>query len=77
MFDGLFVANQVRTDFGEALESLLPDPDLFLSAMAEYTKYSNREGVLGNPAIMSLTHEDNKHVVPTCQWWHEHGMIVC
>ncbi|KAL3160534.1 hypothetical protein ABBQ32_14131 [Trebouxia sp. C0010 RCD-2024] len=72
-FQGTDFGTEVRTDFRETMKKLLPNSKDFKTAMAEYTKYSNREGVFGDPDIMSLTQEDSEHTVPTYQWWHDHG----
>lgn len=72
----MLVPSQVRTDFRETMKRLLPNSKDFKTVMAEYTKYSNREGVFGDPDIMSLTQEDSKHVVPTYQWWHDQGKTI-
>ena len=42
-------------------------------AISEYTKFSNREGIFGDPDIMSLTKEDSAHMIPAYQFWADHG----
>ena len=55
------------------MKKLLPDPAEYQAAMAQYSRYSNKEGMYGDADIMSLTHEDSDNIIPTYQFWAAYG----
>ena len=66
---------QVRKDFREAMKRMLPKSD-YVAVMSQHTKFTNKEGIFGDPDIMSLTRDDSEHAIPTYQFWMEHGKLM-
>ena len=48
-------------------------PDDHVAAHAELSSYINREGLFGDPDIMSMTEDGHKYQVPTYQFWNQEG----
>lgn len=66
---------QVRKDFREAMKRMLPRSE-YVAALSQHTKFTNKEGIFGDPEIMSLTRDDSEHAIPTYQFWMEHGKLM-
>ena len=69
----LLMPRQVRRDFREALKLLLPVSSEYGAAMAQWCKYSHKEGLFGDANTMSLTQGGSDNVIPTHQFWADYG----
>lgn len=65
----------MRRDFREALRRLVP-PSEYIAVLSQHTKFTNKEGIFGDADIMTLTQPGSEHMIPTYQFWHEHGKLL-
>lgn len=69
------ISLQVKADYRKALKKMLSSTE-YTKALSEITKFSNKEGVFGDPDIMSLTDENHPDHIPTYQFWAEYGELA-
>lgn len=55
------------------MKKMLPNSTEYSQALSEITRFTNKEGVFGDPDIMGLTDDNNPHHIPTYQFWAEYG----
>ena len=55
------------------MKLLLPVSSEYQAALAQYCKYSNKEGLFGDADIMSLTQNDSDNIMPTYKFWADYG----
>lgn len=48
----------------------------YIAVLSQHTKFTNKEGIFGNADIMMLTQPSSEHMIPTYQFWHEHGKVL-
>ncbi|KAL3136716.1 hypothetical protein ABBQ38_15545 [Trebouxia sp. C0009 RCD-2024] len=74
-FQGAKLGAEVKADYRKALKKMLSSTE-YTKALSEITKFSNKEGVFGDPDIMSLTDENHPDHIPTYQFWAEYGELA-
>ena len=58
------------------MQIMLPERNDYIGVLSEHTKFTNKEGIFGDAAIMSMTRDDSERAIPTYQFWQEYGKLM-